>query len=182
MVSVWLMALSLAMDAFAVSVACGVSAPGFRLRDSVKLGCWFGTFQFGMPLLGCWFGAWVSARSQVAAGLLSFGLLAWLGGRMLWDGLAGCGGPEAAELRPGRLAALAVATSLDALAAGVSLPCLGAPVVAAAAVIGGTAFVLSVVGGLAGRQLGGLCQRGAQLAGGCVLIGIGIKILVGAFG
>lgn len=182
MISVWLMALSLAVDAFAVSIACGVAAPEFRLRDSVKIGCWFGAFQFAMPLLGSCFGALVSARSQIAAGLLSFGLLAWLGGRMLWDGLAGCPQPEASELRPGRLAVLAVATSLDALAAGVSMPCLGVPVLTAAAVTGGVAFILSAIGGLAGRQLGTLCQRFAQLAGGFVLIGIGIKILVGALG
>lgn len=180
--SVWLMALSLAVDAFAVSVACGVAVSGFRLRDGVKLGCWFGGFQFGMPLLGAALGELVSARSQTAAGLLSFGLLAFLGGTMLWGGLSGGEREGEADLRPRRLAALALATSLDALAAGVSMPCLAVPPLKAAAVIGGTAFCLSLAGGLAGRGLGALCRRLARLLGGGVLIGIGVKILLSALG
>lgn len=182
MFSVWLMALSLAVDAFAVSVACGVTVPGFRLRDGVRLGCWFGAFQFLMPLLGSFLGDLVSARSQVAAGLLSFGLLAFLGGKLLWDGLSGTAAVGSADLRPRRLAALAVATSLDALAAGVSMPCLNVPVLEASAVIGGVAFCLSLAGGLAGRGLGTLCQRFAHLLGGSVLIAIGVKILLSALG
>lgn len=180
--SVWLMALSLAVDAFAVSVACGVAIPGFRLRDGVKLGFWFGGFQFGMPLLGTVLGELVSVRSQTVAGLLSFGLLAFLGGTMLWDGLSGDEREGAADLRPRRLASLALATSLDALAAGVSMPCLAVPPLEASAVIGGVAFCLSLAGGLAGRGLGALCQRFAHLLGGGVLIGIGVKILLSALG
>lgn len=182
MFAVILMSLSLAVDACAVAVSCGMSQPGFRLRHGLALGCWFGGFQFLMPLLGAAFGGLVSARSQAAAGLLSFGLLAFLGGRMLWDGLAGRPEEGAPDLTPGRYAALALATSLDALAAGVSLPCLPVPLPLAAGLIGVTAFALSLAGGLAGRRLGGVFRRCSAGAGGLVLIGIGVRILAGALG
>jgi putative Mn2+ efflux pump MntP len=77
---------------------------------------------------------------------------------------------------------LAIATSLDALAAGVSMPCLNVPPLLSSAIIGGVAFTLSVVGGLAGRELGSLFRRSAHLLGGAVLIAIGIKILLSSLG
>ena len=178
---VWLMALSLAVDAFAVSVACGVSMEHFRLRDGLKLGAWFGGFQFLMPLLGAVLGTLVSGRSQAAAGLLSFGLLAFVGGKMVWDALARREETGTA-LNARTLTALAVATSLDALAAGVSLPCLGVNRLTASAVIGGVAFALSLMGGLAGRRLGRWCRPMARLLGGGVLISLGIRILTETLG
>ena len=177
-----LIALSLALDAFAVSVSSGVAVPGFGPAQALKLGVWFGAFQFAMPLAGWLLGAGVSAYVEAADHWIAFALLALIGGRMAAGALVqGCGTqarPEPAALTPGRLTALAVATSIDALAVGVSLTCMEVDILAAAGVIGAVAFCLSVLGGLLGRRLGCLFQRRAELAGGIVLILIGGRILI----
>ena len=176
-----LIALSLALDAFAVSVSSGVAVPGFGPAQALKLGVWFGAFQFAMPLAGWLLGARISAYVEAADHWIAFGLLALIGGRMAAGALdQGCGSPARpqAALTPGRLTALAVATSIDALAVGVSLTCMEVDILAAAGVIGAAAFCLSVLGGLLGRRLGCLFQRRAELAGGIVLILIGVRILI----
>ena len=178
LIEIILIAVSLALDAFAVSVSSGISVPGFGPRQAVKMGCWFGAFQFLMPLAGWLLGSSVSAYIEAVDHWVAFGLLALIGGRMVWGALRP--GEEArapADLTAGRLAALAVATSIDALAVGVSMAFMAVDILASAAVIGVVAFVLSAVGGLAGRRLGGLFQRRAELAGGLVLAAIGVKIL-----
>ena len=168
--------------AFAVSVSSGVAVPGFGPAQALKLGVWFGAFQFAMPLAGWLLGAGVSAYVEAADHWIAFALLALIGGRMAAGALVqGCGTqarPEPAALTPGRLTALAVATSIDALAVGVSLTCMEVDILAAAGVIGAVAFCLSVLGGLLGRRLGCLFQRRAELAGGIVLILIGVRILI----
>lgn len=181
MISVFLIAVSLALDAFAVSVSTGIAMPGFRLRHAVKMGLWFGGFQFIMPLLGWLLGTGVSSYIEAVDHFIAFALLAFIGGKMVWDSLLGGGdGGESScpDLSPRRLCLLAVATSIDALAVGVSMAFMKVDVWFSALVIGVVAFVLSVVGGLAGRRLGALFQRRAELVGGLVLIGIGVKILV----
>ena len=148
-----LLAVSLALDAFAVAVSCGVSVPGFGRRQALRVGLWFGAFQF-----------------------------AFLGGKMVAEALDGAasGGedPRPEGLTARRLCLLALATSVDALAVGVSLALWeGSSIWAASSIIGAVAFLLSVLGGLAGRRLGGLCQRRAKLAGGLVLLGIAARML-----
>ncbi len=111
---------------------------------------------------------------------IAFALLALIGGKMVWESLRkGCGGEEEApgDLSARRLCVLAVATSIDALAVGVSMAFMPVDILSSAGIIGIVAFVLSVVGGLVGRRLGCLFQRRAELVGGLVLIGIGVKIL-----
>ena len=164
MVEIFLIAVSLALDAFAVSVSSGISIPGFGPRQAVKMGLWFGTFQFLMPLLGWLLGSSVSQYIEAVDHWVAFGLLAVIGGKMAWESLRrGCGEEDEAppDLSARRLCVLAIATSIDALAVGVSM-----------------AFALSVTGGLVGRRLGCLFQRRAELTGGLVLIAIGVKILI----
>ncbi|MCD7801650.1 MAG: manganese efflux pump MntP family protein [Clostridiales bacterium] len=130
MLSVLFLALSLAIDAFAAAVCCGANGGrhGLRWRDSLAVGLWFGGFQTGMTLIGGAFGHRLSQYLWRAGQLAAFGLLAFLGLGMVWEALS----PEKEapsrryELRPLSLATLALATSLDALAAGVSLAYLGA--------------------------------------------------------
>lgn len=174
-----LIAVSLALDACAVSVSSGIAIPGFGLRQAVKMGAWFGAFQFLMPLAGWLLGHSVSAWIAAVDHWVSFGLLAFIGGRMVWEAL----GPVEAQtpcaaLTSRRLASLAVATSIDALAVGVSLAFMPVNIWTAALVVGAAAFLLSAAGGLLGRRLGGLFQRRAGLAGGAALIAIGAKILL----
>ena len=181
MIEVFLIAVSLALDAFAVSVSSGISVRGFCWRHAVKMGLYFGLFQFGMPLIGWFLGSSVSAYIEAVDHWIAFGLLAVIGGRMVWEALRrSCGEEEAAstDLSARRLVVLAVATSIDALAVGVSMAFMDVDILISAVVIGVVAFVLSVVGGLLGKRLGCLFQRRAEVVGGVVLIAIGVKILV----
>ncbi len=191
MLEILLIAVSLALDAFAVSVSSGIAIRGFGWRQAVKMGCYFGAFQFAMPLIGWLLGSSVSGYIQAFDHWVAFGLLAFIGGRMVVGALRKSpDGEEEAptELTARRLTVLAVATSIDALAVGVSLAFMGldllpggsewANVLLAAAIIGVVAFTLSVVGGMVGKRLGGLFQKRAELVGGVVLIAIGVKILV----
>ena len=179
MVEIVLIAVSLALDAFAVSVSSGIAIPGFSWKQAVKMGIWFGAFQFAMPLAGWLLGSSVSQYIEAVDHWVAFGLLALIGGRMAWGAIRGSGEEEApADLSAKRLCLLAIATSIDALAVGVSMAFMKVDVLLSAVIIGVVAFVLSVVGGLAGRGLGGLFQKRAELVGGLVLIGIGVKILV----
>ena len=180
MVEIFLIAVSLALDAFAVSVSSGIAIPGFGWKQAVKMGLWFGIFQFAMPLAGWLLGSSVSGYIEAVDHWVAFGLLALIGGRMAWGAIRGGGDEEEApaDLSAKRLCLLAIATSIDALAVGVSMAFMAVPVLASAVVIGVVAFVLSVVGGLAGRRLGGLFQKRAELVGGLVLIAIGVKILI----
>ena len=157
MVEIFLIAVSLALDAFAVSVSSGISIPGFGPRQAVKMGLWFGTFQFLMPLLGWLLGSSVSQYIEAVDHWVAFGLLAVIGGKMAWESLRrGCGeeGEAPPDLSAQRLCVLAIATSIDALAVGVSMAFMSVHILASAAVIGVVAFALSVTGGLVGRRLG----------------------------
>lgn len=180
LIEIFLIAVSLALDAFAVSVSSGISIPGFGGRQAVKMGVWFGGFQFAMPLIGWFLGSSVSQYIEAVDHWVAFGLLALIGGRMVWGALkAGAGEEEEAppDLSARRLCLLAIATSIDALAVGVSMAFMKVDILVSALVIGVVAFGLSVVGGLVGKRLGALFQRRAELVGGLVLVGIGIKIL-----
>ena len=179
-ISVFLIALSLAMDAMAVSVSVGLACPGSAVRQGLRLGVWFGAFQFAMPLVGFALGMALSSLVEAAAPYIAFALLAFIGGRMIWDAFR----PEAGEaedlscLSNGKVCLLAVATSIDALAVGVGASLMGMPLVASCAVIGVTAFALSFLGAVVGRLLGQRFNTWAQAAGGLVLVGIGLKFLL----
>ncbi len=179
MFSIFLIAVSLALDAFAVSVSSGIAVPGFGWRQAVKMGCWFGGFQCLMPLLGWSLGSSVSRYIEAVDHWIAFGLLVLIGGKMVLEALRGGGEAGTTDLSARRLCVLAVATSIDALAVGVSMAMasMEVDILLSALLIGVVAFVLSVAGGLAGRKLGGLFQRRAALAGGLVLVAIGVKIL-----
>lgn len=181
MIEIFLIAVSLALDAFAVSVSSGISIPGFGGRQAVKMGLWFGGFQFAMPLIGWFLGSSVSQYIEAVDHWVAFALLAIIGGRMVWGALRQGAGEEdeaPADLSAKRLCLLAIATSIDALAVGVSMAFMRVDILISAIIIGVVAFVLSVVGGLVGKRLGALFQRRAELVGGLVLVSIGVKILV----
>lgn len=177
-----LIALSLALDAMAVSVSVGIANPQAAFRQGLRMGLWFGGFQFGMPLLGFLLGRTLSVFISSAAPFVAFALLAFVGGRMVLDSLQskGCSAPSKnpAVLSTRRLFTLAVATSIDALAVGVSAAFMAFPLWLSCSVIGVTAFLLSLLGAVVGRRLGCAFQRRAQLLGGVVLILIGLKFLL----
>ncbi len=178
MLQIFLIAVSLAMDAFAVSVSTGIAMPGFGPRQAARIGLWCGAFQFFMPLLGYLLGSSVQVYIEAIDHWIAFGLLALIGGNMIREALFGAEEEAAADLSARRLFLLALATSIDALAVGITMVFMDVPVLLSAAVIGVVAFVLATLGGLLGHRLGCLFQRRATLLGGVVLVFIGAKILM----
>jgi putative Mn2+ efflux pump MntP len=175
-IEVVVLAFALAMDATAVAAARGVA--GVTRAEAVRIGVVFGGFQAGMAAIG-----WLAGRSaaRVIAAWdhwVAFGLLALIGGKMIVEAIRG--GEESTHdaLTWKVLVVLAVATSIDALAAGVTLPVLDAPPVIAIGTIGVVTLVLSVVGAIAGGAIGARGGRALELVGGVALIGIGVKTLV----
>ncbi len=181
MLSILLIGVSLSMDAFAVSVTNGLTLKNFNVRHALWMGLYFGGFQFLMPLLGCLLGSTVSRYIMKFGPYISFALLAFIGGKMLLDNVkpSGDGDEGMAALSHRALLAAAVATSIDALAVGVSFAFMeDVKLLPACLLIGCTTFVISFGGAMLGSRIPGLSGRKAGIAGGLVLIGIGIKLLV----
>ena len=180
MLSVVLIGISLSMDAFAVSVANALTLRPFRRSHALWMGLYFGTFQCLMPLAGHALGRVVSGYVTALGPFVSFALLGIIGVRMILEALGGGEEPGMARLSHPKLLALALATSVDALAVGVSFafspPGMG--VTAACVVIGCTTFCLSAAAALLAGRLPGLRPRRAGVLGGGVLIAIGIKLLL----
>ncbi len=167
------------MDAFAVSIAAGLTIAPLTPRHVFRLAFHFGLFQFMMPVLGWAAGRQVALYAADFDHWLAFGLLSVVGGKMLWE--AFFDRREKSNSDPTRglmLVTLSVATSLDALAVGLSMALLNVSIWAPSVVIGLVAAALSTVGILFGARLGMRWGRWADAAGGCVLLGIGLRILV----
>lgn len=177
-----LVAVGLAMDAFAVSVSSGIAARGLRLRNAVKTGLFFGVFQAAMPTLGYFLGQFFASCVESISAWVAFGLLVFIGVKMLYESLRPDKEERAVTNDPFGtkvLLILAVATSIDALAVGITLAFLpGSNIFLSAGVIGAVAFVISVAGVILGKKTGDLLGNKAEIAGGLILIAIGIKILV----
>lgn len=173
------LAIGLAMDATAVSTARSIS--GVPRRELIILAFAFGVFQAGMAaagwLLGTSAARWVAQWDH----WIAFVLLLLIGGKMLIEALRNRGdeeGPGPSTLGFRMIVILSVATSIDALAAGVTLPALAAPPAIALVLIGIATFVLSALGGFVGGRLGAHLGNKLEVLGGVALIGIGTKILV----
>ena len=180
MLSILLIGVSLSMDAFAISVANGMTLKNFHWRHALLMGLYFGGFQFLMPLIGCFLGSTVSDYVGAYGHYISFALLAFIGGKMLWDSIRG-GEEEGGMLKLShkRLLLMAVATSIDALAVGVSFAFMeGIALVPSCLLIGCTTFVISFAGAVLGSKIPGVSGKKAGIIGGVVLIGIGVKLLL----
>jgi len=174
-----LLAVSLAMDALAVALAASAAGYTAQLRPAVRLAFHFGWFQFMMPVLGWWTGrelaGWVADYDHWVA----FLLLAGVGAHMLWEARDANREPLTTDPTKGmRLVALSVATSLDALAVGMSLALVGVAIWYPSAVIGLVTGTLALVAIQLGNRLRGRWGRSLDAVGGLILIGIGVKIVV----
>ena len=173
-----LLAVGLSMDAFAVSVCKGLATGKVRLRHMLCVGIWFGGFQALMPTLGYLLGAAFQAYITAVDHWVAFVLLVLIGGNMVKESRGACEALDASFAVRAMLP-LAVATSIDALAVGVTFALLpDVNLGAAMGCIGVTTFLLSGVGIKVGSVFGGRCRSKAQLAGGVILVLIGTKILV----
>ena len=171
-------ALGLAMDAFAVSVTAGIQLADSDYRRVARLALSFGLFQFLMPVVGWFAGRSLSHWLQTFDHWVAFGLLVLIGGKMLWESFRP---PETSRKDPTRgwtLLVLSIATSIDALAIGLSFAFLDVSIWMPSLVIGAVAAVLSAVGAWFGCRLGRRFGVWAERFGGLVLIAIGVKIVV----
>jgi len=178
--TIFLIAIGLAMDCFAVSLGVGTAGTAVGLRPTFRLFFHFGLFQGGMTLLGWLAGKTVVSYIASVDHWVAFGLLIFVGVRMILGGLRK-EGEEPAIPDPSRgmtLVMLSIATSIDALAVGLSLALLDVNVFWAALLIGGVSAALSLVGLLLGNQLGLRFGKSMEVLGGIILIGIGIRVLV----
>jgi putative Mn2+ efflux pump MntP len=173
-------AVGLAMDAFAVSIGIGLRAQHVSPRTTLRLAWHFGFFQFLMPVLGWIAGMSVARWISGFDHWIAFGLLAAVGGKMIYEALNGDDEQRAAKdpTRGASLVVLSIATSIDALAVGLSLALLGIEVWYPAIVIGVVAFAFTAVGLHLGRRFGTLFGQRMEILGGVILIGIGVKILM----
>jgi len=176
------LSVGLAMDATAVSAARGMAVPEVRPRHAALVALFFGGFQALMPVVGWLVGARVGPLVEQWDHWIAFVLLAAIGAKMLWEarGTNGKVTPRSEEELFGLrvMLALAVATSIDALAVGITLPLLDAPFALSVATIGVTTAVLCVAGLFLGRRAGAMFGRRLDALGGLILIGLGTKILL----
>jgi putative Mn2+ efflux pump MntP len=175
------LAVGLAMDAMAVSAARGSATPRVLPRHVFLVALYFGGFQALMPAIGWLLGSSVGPFVHAWTPWLAFVLLGGIGGKMLWEARRNVEANIERATDPFGtrvMLLLAIATSLDALAVGITLPLLHAPLGLSLATIGITTALLSALGLLAGRRFGGVLGKKAELLGGLVLIGLGGKVLV----
>lgn len=186
-IEILFIALGLSMDAFAVAIASGATMKRLHLPNALKMGLFFGGFQALMPVLG--WGAGLSMRSFISGWdhWIAFGLLLLVGGKMLYESLQlkeeeECGGPKTCPFDTGTLTVLAIATSIDALAVGLTFSLLSLSIIGPVLVIGLVTFLMSVAGVKIGSAGGHFFEHKMEAAGGVILIAIGFKILLGHLG
>jgi putative Mn2+ efflux pump MntP len=174
-----LVAVGLAMDAFAVSVANGMAVAKLRVGYALKIALFFGLFQALMPVLGWFLGLGLRDLIEAVDHWLAFGLLAVIGGKMIYEStrLEKAENPTS-PLGIRMLLLLSVATSIDALAVGLTLTFIKVPIATPAIIIGVVTFALSYAGVFIGDKFGHFFEKKVEVLGGLILIGIGLKILI----
>ena len=176
---IFLLAIGLAMDAFAVSVASGIAMKNFHVGHALRMATAFGLFQAVMPVIGWLAGLGMQSFMSRFDHWVAFALLAVVGVKMLYEATR----MEEAETASNPfgfyvLFLLALATSIDALAVGITFAMLGAAIITPVAVIGTVTFILSLAGVRIGTVSGHFFEKKIEILGGLVLIGIGLKILI----
>lgn len=174
----FVIAVGLSMDAFAVSICKGLSVQELKPRHAVTAGLYFGGFQAAMPLLGYLLGKSFQSVIESVDHWIAFALLAAIGINMIYEALKKDEEKQDASFGFKSMIPLAVATSIDALAVGVTFAFLQVSIVPAVSFIGVITFILSAVGVKVGNVFGEKYKSRAEIFGGSVLIAMGIKILI----
>jgi len=182
-VTVFLLGLGLSADACAVSLTSGLMIRNLKLYKALKIALFFGVFQAGMVISGWGIGLSFRELIAVVGSWIAFGLLSLLGGKMIYEAVKEDDEDEEKfdPLDNTTLTALAIATSLDALAAGISLSVLKVSIFSAGAIIGLTTFSLCLLAVFLGHKCGHLWKNQVEILGGVVLIAIGLKIILTNF-
>lgn len=177
-----ILAVGLSMDAFAVSVCKGLSLGKIKLKHMAVAGAWFGGFQALMPLIGYFLGIGFSGFVSAFSHWIAFVLLSMIGGNMLKEAFGREENDADASMKAKTMLLLAVATSIDALAVGITFAFLEVRIVPAVLSIGIVTFIFSSVGIKIGSLFGTKYKSRAEFAGGLILILIGVKILLEGLG
>jgi len=178
-IELFILAVGLSMDAFAVSICIGLTIPKLSLKKPVIVGLYFGLFQAVMPLIGYLTASLFAAMIAAYDHWIAFALLCFLGAKMIIGSLKKDDCPcDEASLKPAAMLPLALATSIDALAVGASLAFLNVNILPAVSLIGATTFIISIAGVMIGNKFGAKFQSKAEFLGGAILILIGLKILI----
>jgi putative Mn2+ efflux pump MntP len=174
------LAVALAMDAFAVAIVTGLRLQPMTRRHVFRLAFHFGLFQALMPTIGWLAGSAVHRYVSAVDHWIAFTLLAFVGARMVWGALHYQAGEQSTNdpTAGWSLLFLSVATSIDALAVGLSLAVIGAAIVVPALVIGLVAAAFTATGMVLGQRIGALWGKRVEILGGFILIGIGVKIVI----
>jgi putative Mn2+ efflux pump MntP len=174
-----LIAIGLGMDAFAVSLAVGACRTSLKFRPLFRLSFHFGLFQFLMPIIGWWLGQTVDQYIRDYDHWIAFILLAGIGAKMIKESreAATDRANQVDHTRGWTLVLLSIATSIDALAVGLSMAFLGVAIWIPSVIIGIVAAAMTAFGMICGGRLGCLFGKRMELIGGLILIGIGLKIL-----
>lgn len=185
----FLTAVGLSMDTFAVGACAGLTMPKVTVKKSVIVGLYFGIFQGIMPLIGYFLATWFADKIVSFDHWIAFALLVFIGGKMIVGSIRESRGEKTSEeppsetsLSPSKMLPLAIATSIDALAIGVSFAFLKTGIIMAVSFIAVTTFVLSVAGVKLGNMFGIKFKSKAEISGGVILVLIGVKILLNHMG
>ena len=173
----FVIAIGLSMDAFAVSICKGLSMQKMSYKNAIVAGCFFGGFQALMPVIGDLLGVQFKVYITSIDHWIAFVLLVIIGSKMIIEARKSCPTPDA-SFGLKSMTVMAVATSIDALAVGVTFAFLKVKIISAALIIGATTFIFSFLGVKIGHVFGAKFESKAEYAGGIILIGMGIKILV----
>ncbi|MFC1968515.1 manganese efflux pump MntP family protein [Chloroflexota bacterium] len=180
LLSILLIAVGLSADCFAVALSSSFSRRTFSFLQVLRISLSFGIFQAAMPIIG-----WLAGKTIVEFisdydHWIAFGLLAFIGGRMVWQSLHSKDAEHVdTDISKGLLLlTLSIATSIDAFAVGLSFAFLEINIILAVATIGVIAFLVTIIGLIIGKKVGSLVGKRAEIVGGVILIGIGLRILL----
>jgi len=176
--SSFLIAVGLAMDAFAVAMSCSTTIRPFRVNDALKFAVYFGVFQALMLILGWLAGSTIKSFVSAYAQWIASGLLVLIGIKMLYDAFHRHPNVKIGSLNYSILLMLAVATSIDAFIVGISFTFLKVSIIESAVIVGCVTFVMSFCGSILGYRIGHFFENGIEILGGLILIGLGISSFI----
>ena len=179
LISTILIAIALAMDAFSVSMTKGFTQKQLKTSQIIYYGLFFGGFQFIMPIIGYYCGNIISALINSIASIVGFILLLIIGLNMIRESLTSDENKQTDYFSFTEVLLLAIATSIDAFAVGITISLIKDPILSSSIIIGIVSFFFSITGVLIGRKIGDYVGSKFQILGGVILILIGIKILLG---
>jgi putative Mn2+ efflux pump MntP len=178
LVQIFIIAVSLAMDALSVSIAGGIESKKAQVKDAIKVAAFFGLFQAGMPLIGWYIGEVLSTVVAATAHWIAFILLTVIGVKMIKESFNHDEHESKNILGTKTLIILSIATSIDALVVGITLGLFNIPLLLSITIIGIVTFIFCFFGYLFGNRLGKIFGKRIEIVGGITLIAIGFKILI----